>query len=78
MSPTLSTAQLIVHVLRHASPSQRLALLVRAKEATEKQLTMLRAFRLACIEQGWEDYWRERHERTTDTLAAIEQALATC
>jgi hypothetical protein len=77
MSP-LTTVQLIQHVLRHASPSQRLALLMRAKEALTKHLRLLADFRLACSEQGWEDYWRERHVRTTENLAAIEQALATC
>ncbi len=77
MSP-LPTAQLIQHVLRHASPSQRIALLLRAQEALAKQLRLLADFRLACVEQGWEDSWRERHERTTENLAAIEQALATC
>ncbi len=71
-------AQLINNLLKHASLSQRMALLLRAREANAKQLEQLTAFRLACIEHGWDDYWVLNHERTTETLAAIEQALATC
>jgi len=71
-------AQLINHLLRDASYSQRIALLCRAKQANEKRLKLLTAFRLACIEQGWDDFWVLEHERTAETLAAIEQELATC
>ena len=51
---------------------------MRAREANKKQLDLLTSFRLACIEHGWEDYWVHNHERISETLAAIEQELATC
>lgn len=78
MLTLLSPAQLIANLLQHASLSQRVAVLCRAKEANEKMLAKLTDFRLACIEQGWDDYWQAKHERTTETLAEIERALATC
>lgn len=78
MCQHIPPAQLIDRLLKEASLSQRIALLVRAKQANEKQLQQLTAFRLACIEHGWDDYWVLLHERTTENLAAIEQALATC
>jgi len=70
--------QLINSLLKGASLSQRIALLVRAREANKKQLDLLTSFRLACIEHGWEDYWVHNHEHITETLAAIEQELAAC
>jgi hypothetical protein len=78
MCQYIPPAQLLDNLLKHASYSQRIALLLRAKEANEKQLQQLTAFRLACIEHGWDDYWLVNHERASETLAAIEQALATC
>lgn len=78
MCQSIPPTQLIHNLLKNASLSQRIALLLRAKQANEKQLQQLTAFRLACIEHGWDDYWVMNHERTAETLAAIEQALATC
>lgn len=78
MLPSSNPAQLINALLANASYSLRLRVLCQAKEANEKQLKLLADMRLATVEQGWEDYWKERHIRTTQTLAAIEQALATC
>jgi hypothetical protein len=78
MYQLIPPAQLINNLLKNASLSQRIALLMRAKEANEKQLQQLTAFRLACLEHGWDDNWVLNHERTAETLAAIEQALATC
>jgi hypothetical protein len=74
----LSPAQLIDNLLKNASYSLRVQLLCRAKEANERQLKLLAEMRLAAVEQGWEDYLKERHIRTSETLAAIERALATC
>lgn len=78
MYALLTPAQLIDNLLKNASYSLRVDVLCRAKEANEKRLKMLTEFRLACMEQGWDDYWVQKHERTTETLAEIERALATC
>lgn len=78
MLPSLSPAQLINNLLGNASYSLRVRVLCQAKEANEKQLRLLADMRLAAVEQGWEDYLKERHVRTVETLAAIERALATC
>jgi hypothetical protein len=78
MNLLLSPAQLIDTLLKNASYSQRMQLLCRAKAAREKELKLLADMRLATVEQGWDDYWKEQHIRTSETLAAIERALATC
>ncbi len=78
MHQPLPPAQLLHNLLQHASLSQRIAFLMRAKQANEKQLKLLTAFRLAASEHGWEDHWCLHHERTLEVLAAIEQELAAC
>lgn len=78
MCQLLTPTQLIEKLLKNASYSLRVDVLCRAKQANEKRLKLLADMRLACIEQGWEDYWKEKHERTSETLAEIERALATC
>jgi hypothetical protein len=78
MCQALPPAQLLANLLKNASPSQRIALLLRLQQVNQKQLEQLTAFRLACIEHGWDDYWVLNHERTTENLAAIEQELAAC
>jgi hypothetical protein len=78
MNLLLSPAQLIDNLLKNASYSLRVQVLCRAKAAREKELKLLADMRLATIEAGWEDYWKEQHIRTSEALAAIERALATC
>jgi hypothetical protein len=74
----LTPAQLIDKLLKNATLSQRIDVLCRAKVANEKRIKMLTEFRLACIEEGWDDWWQDKHERACETLAEIERALATC
>jgi hypothetical protein len=43
-----------------------------------RQVQRLADERLHAEESGWTDHWLAQHTRATDTLAVIEQALATC
>lgn len=78
MAQLLSPQQLIDHVLDSVPTSERWAVLTRAKQTNEQLLQQLADERLAAEEHGWADHWQTRHTRTTDTLAIITQALATC
>jgi len=78
MVVVLSPTQLIAHLLANAPAKLRRDVLLEAKAANQRILQHLNDEQLLSEEQGWADYWRSRHTRTTDTLAAIEQALATC
>ena len=78
MLSQLSPAQLLDKVLQDAPASQRQALLVRARQASQQRLALLEATRLGYVEQNREDEWQQQHSRITDTLAAIERVLATC
>ena len=79
MSPTLLTpAQLIQNLLENSTPQLRTQVLERAKTANELHLFRLEEEHMAASERGWEDHWKERYTRTTDTLAEIKRALATC
>ncbi|WP_151087356.1 hypothetical protein [Hymenobacter baengnokdamensis] len=78
MATLLSPPQLIEALLRDCPAHSRRATLEMAQEANQRILKQLDEQRLPAIEQGWDDNWHERHTRTTETLAHIEQALATC
>lgn len=78
MLPLLSPAQLLDKVLQQAPASQRARLLVLARKANQQRLQQLEDTRLGFVEQSREDEWQQQHQRATDTLAAIEQVLATC
>lgn len=73
-----SPAQLIENLLKNAEPEHRDWLLRRAHQANKQRLVRQTTERLALEEAGWGDYWQFCHRHTTETLAAIEQALATC
>ena len=78
MAQLLTPAQLIDHLVATAPVSQRAQVLGLAQAANQQMLRQLEAERLKSEEIGWADHWRTRYTRTTDTLAAIKQALATC
>jgi hypothetical protein len=78
MLTLFSPAQLIKNLLDNSPMQFRAAVLERARDANQRQLKQLEDERLQASEKGWEDYWKERHTRTTETLAEIERALATC
>jgi hypothetical protein len=78
MAQLLSPTELINNLLASAPLLQRQSVLTRAKQANEQMLKQLADERLQVEESGWLDHWQTRHTRTTETLAAIEQALATC
>lgn len=74
----LSPAQLIETLLRSAPPAYRSQVLHRARYANRTLLDQLQVEKLHQTESGWADHWQQRFERTTQTLAEIERALATC
>jgi len=74
----LTPTQLIDHLLVAAPVHQWAQVLGLAQQANQRLLQQLNDERLQSEEQGWADHWHSRHERTTQTLAAIQQALATC
>ena len=78
MYSLLTPAQLIQNLLGNSPADHRATVLRLALWANERQLARLDDEHLQATEKGWEDYWQERHTRTTETLAEIKQALATC
>jgi hypothetical protein len=78
MVQSLAPAQLIASILQRAERSQHAELLQRAQVANQRMLQALEDERLHQEETGWLDHWNSRYQRTTETLAEIQRALATC
>lgn len=78
MAQLLTPAQLIDNLLANAPLRQRTQVLGLAKTANQRMLQQLQDEQLMSEENGWADDWKNRHARTTETLAEIERALATC
>ena len=78
MAQVLTPAQLIENLILNTPLRRRSQVLNDAKTANQQMLRQLDDERLLSEEDGWADHWRTRYTRTTDTLAVIEQALATC
>jgi len=78
MSQLVSPTELINRLVADSQGLERVAVLNLARKAVERQVQRLADERLQAEESGWVDHWQAQHTRATDTLAVIQQALATC
>jgi uncharacterized membrane protein YccC len=78
MPQLMTPAQLINNLLANADARQRAQVLGLAKTANQRMLKQLQDEQLMSEENGWADDWTNRFNRTSETLAEIERALATC